>query len=74
MKFSVPAITLSIAAMANAHGYFVSPPPRQPGAVFTKACGEQAYNMFSSDINGNSQGLLQVVASQSDYNPKKCHP
>lgn len=74
MKLSISAITLSIAAMANAHGYFVDPPARQPGAVFQGDCGAQAYNMFSSDINGNSQGLLQVVASQSDYNPKKCHP
>lgn len=72
MKFSIAAITLSIAAMANAHGYLVSPPPRQPGPAFTRDCGAQANSMWSSDINGNVQGLLQVVTSQPDYNPKRC--
>lgn len=72
MKVSITAITLSIAALANAHGYFVSPEARRPGEAFTKDCGAQANSLFSSDINGNIQGLLQVVSSRSDFNPKKC--
>lgn len=72
MKFSITAIILSVAAMANAHGYFVSPPARQPGNVFAQDCGEQAKNMWSGDINGNIQGLLQVATSQPDFNVQKC--
>lgn len=67
------AIATSMAALANAHGYFVSPKARGPGPAFQKACGMQAYNMMSGDINGNVQGLQQVVANQPDYNPATCH-
>jgi predicted carbohydrate-binding protein with CBM5 and CBM33 domain len=67
------ALTTSLAALTNAHGYFVSPKARQPGPAYEKSCGTQAFNMMSGDINGNIQGLEQVVAGQSDYNPKTCH-
>lgn len=60
-------------ALANAHGYFVSPKAREPGPAYQKSCGMQAYNMMSGDINGNIQGLEQVVANQPDYNPATCH-
>ena len=59
-------------ALANAHGYFVSPGARQPGPAFRKSCGMQAYYNMVGSINGNIQGLYQVVNGQSDYNPATC--
>lgn len=72
MKFSITAITLGLAAYANAHGYFVSPAPRQPGPAFAADCGQQALSTWSSDINGNIQGLMQIVSNQPDFNAKRC--
>jgi hypothetical protein len=63
----------SMAALANAHGYFTSPKGRQPGSKFEEVCGQNAYNMMAADINGNIQGLLQLSEGQSDYNPSKCN-
>ncbi|KAK5114421.1 hypothetical protein LTR85_010244 [Meristemomyces frigidus] len=62
-----------MAALANAHGYFVTPTARQPGTAYQDACGMQAYYQMSGDINGNIQGLEQTVASQTDYHPAECH-
>ncbi|KAK4621137.1 uncharacterized protein CLAFUR5_10447 [Fulvia fulva] len=59
--------------LTNAHGYFQSPKGRQPGDVFRSACGEHAYNMMASDINGNIQGLQTLTANQANYNPSTCH-
>lgn len=72
MQITVPSSLLALAALANAHGYFESPVGRQPGDAFKAACGEQAYNMMSSDINGNIQGLMQLTANQADYNADEC--
>ncbi|USW55650.1 Putative cellulose/chitin-binding protein [Septoria linicola] len=58
--------------LVSAHGYFESPIARQPGDAYKAACGEQAYNMMASDINGNIQGLQNLVASQSDYDAETC--
>lgn len=54
-------------------GYFTSPKGRQPGPAYEKVCGQQAYNNMAGDINGNIQGLMQVVANQPDYNAERCH-
>lgn len=67
------ASALAMAALANAHGYFQSPKGRQPGTAMKSACGEQAYNMMASDINGNIQGLESLTANQADYNAAECH-
>ena len=73
MKISLAVLTAaSMAALANAHGYFTSPKGRQPGTAYQKSCGMQAYYAMSSDINGNIQGLEQIVSGQSDYNPATC--
>lgn len=72
MQITVPSSLLALAALANAHGYFESPVGRQPGDAFKAACGDQAYNMMSSDINGNIQGLMQLTANQADYNADEC--
>ena len=73
MHFTLTALTLSaLAALTNAHGYFVNPPPRQPGDAFTRDCGAQANSMWSSDINGNIQGLLQVAPNQPDFHAARC--
>lgn len=72
MKFSIAVITLSVAAMANAHGYFVTPKAREPGPVFAADCGSTANSMWSSDINGNVQGLLNAAGQQSDFKAGKC--
>lgn len=74
MHFLTTAITAaSLAALANAHGYFTKPAGRPPGAVFESACGQQAYYNMEGSINGNIQGLEQVVQNQPDYKPAECH-
>jgi predicted carbohydrate-binding protein with CBM5 and CBM33 domain len=65
-------VSLAVAGLANAHGYFADPPARQPGNAYKAACGEQAYNMMSSDINGNIQGLQQLTSNQADFDAEKC--
>ncbi|KAK5175745.1 uncharacterized protein LTR77_000884 [Saxophila tyrrhenica] len=73
MKFTLAFLTAaSMAALTNAHGYFTSPGARQPGEAYQKSCGMQAYYNMRGSINGNIQGLYQVVAGQDDYNPKTC--
>lgn len=66
------AACLTILELVSAHGYFEAPLGRKPGNAFSAACGAQANSMMSSDINGNIQGLQNLVASQSDYDPTKC--
>lgn len=39
--FSALTLLLGVVAVANAHGYFGSPPGRQPGDAFKAACGDQ---------------------------------
>ncbi len=58
--------------LVSAHGYFESPIARQPGDAYKAACGNQAYNMMASDINGNVQGLESLVANQADYDAEAC--
>ncbi|KXL50655.1 hypothetical protein M433DRAFT_2027 [Acidomyces richmondensis BFW] len=62
-----------MAALANAHGYFVTPKARQPGTAFADACSMQAFYNMEGSIDGNIQGLEQVAASQPDYKPKECN-
>lgn len=66
-------LLLEAATLVNAHGYFVSPVGRQPGTAFSAACGQQASNMMSSDINGNIQGLRQLTFNQADFNAEECN-
>ena len=63
----------SMAALANAHGYFQDPVGRPPGTAYQAACGMQAYYNMEGSINGNIQGLEQIVATQTDYNAAECH-
>ncbi|CAH0052583.1 unnamed protein product [Clonostachys solani] len=62
-QFATLAALLPLVA---AHGFIKSPTPRKPGDAFKAACGEQPYYQQSSDINGNVQGILQVVGSSLD--------
>ncbi|CAI6087063.1 hypothetical protein V2G26_009245 [Clonostachys chloroleuca] len=62
-QFTTLAALLPLVA---AHGFIKSPTPRKPGNAFKAACGEQPYYQQSSDINGNVQGILQVVGSSLD--------
>ena len=73
MKLSLTLAATAMAALANAHGYFITPAGRQPGKAFQDACGMQAYYNMEGDINGNIQGLEQITQNQPDYNPKECH-
>lgn len=66
-------VAASMAALTNAHGYFVTPKARVPGPAMQATCGQQAYNMMASDINGNIQGLQQVIKGQSDYHAADCN-
>jgi hypothetical protein len=74
MKLTLTLLTAAgMVAFTNAHGYFVSPKGRQPGSMYEKVCGQQAYYNMVGSINGNIQGLEQVVANQPDYHPTECH-
>ncbi|KAA8574799.1 hypothetical protein EYC84_004047 [Monilinia fructicola] len=69
------AILLSAAGLissVSAHGSILTPAPRVPGPAMAAACGQQVEVNQASDHNGNIQGMLQVAASQSDYNAAEC--
>ncbi|TGO25646.1 hypothetical protein BPAE_0075g00010 [Botrytis paeoniae] len=57
----------------SAHGRILTPTPRNPGAAMASACGQQVEVNQASDPNGNIQGMLQVAASQSDYDAAACN-
>lgn len=61
------------AAGVSAHGRVTSPTPRPLGDAMKAACGEQVWNMQSSDNNGNIQTMAQIGTSQSDFDATKCH-
>ncbi|KAF7911310.1 uncharacterized protein EAF01_002817 [Botrytis porri] len=57
----------------SAHGRILTPTPRNPGAAMASACGQQVEVNQASDPNGNIQGMLQVAATQSDYDAAACN-
>ncbi|SPJ79349.1 uncharacterized protein FTOL_07740 [Fusarium torulosum] len=60
------AALLTLLPLVAAHGFIKSPTPRKPGNAFKAACGEQPFYQQSSDINGNVQGIKQVVGNSFD--------
>ncbi|KAL2179656.1 uncharacterized protein P884DRAFT_172487, partial [Thermothelomyces heterothallicus CBS 202.75] len=52
---------VSLLPLVAAHGFVSSPPARRPGSAYRATCGEQPFYQQSSDINGNVQGIQQVV-------------
>ncbi|KAL6925307.1 hypothetical protein ACHAPO_009006 [Fusarium lateritium] len=60
------ASILALLPLVAAHGFIKSPAPRMPGDAFKAACGEQPFYQQSSDINGNVQGIKQVVGQSFD--------
>ncbi|KAG5773934.1 hypothetical protein H9Q72_000460 [Fusarium xylarioides] len=65
------AALLTLLPLVAAHGFVKSPTPRKPGNAFKAACGEQPFYQQSADINGNVQGIKQVVGS--NFDAKKCN-
>ncbi|EXK88430.1 hypothetical protein FOQG_08260 [Fusarium oxysporum f. sp. raphani 54005] len=65
------AALLTLLPLVAAHGFVKSPPPRKPGNAFKAACGEQPLYQQSADINGNVQGIKQVVGS--NFDAKDCN-
>ncbi|KAF4963664.1 hypothetical protein FZEAL_10923, partial [Fusarium zealandicum] len=65
------AALAALLPLVAAHGFIDSPPPRKPGNAFKAACGEQPFYQQSSDINGNVQGIMQVVGTGADAD--KCN-
>lgn len=59
------ACLVSLLPLVAAHGFLSSPPARRPGAAYRATCGEQPFYQQSSDINGNVQGIQQVVGSDA---------
>ncbi|KAL2126190.1 hypothetical protein VTI74DRAFT_1512 [Chaetomium olivicolor] len=55
------AFLVAVLPLVAAHGFLASPPARRPGSAYRAACGEQPFYQQSSDINGNVQGIQQVV-------------
>lgn len=73
MKSYTAAFGLAaFATQVAAHGYITKPTPREPGDKLKAACGNQIWNQWSSDINGNVQGALQN-ANQPDYDAAACN-
>ncbi|KAF5663518.1 hypothetical protein FHETE_7465 [Fusarium heterosporum] len=69
------AALLTLVPLVAAHGFIKSPAPRMPGDAFKAACGEQPFYQQTSDINGNVQGIKQVVGDSfkaSDCNLWLC--
>ncbi|KAJ4141673.1 hypothetical protein NW768_000889 [Fusarium equiseti] len=62
---------LALLPLVAAHGFIKSPAPRMPGDAFKAACGDQPFYQQSSDINGNVQGIKQVVPQ--DLDASKCN-
>jgi predicted carbohydrate-binding protein with CBM5 and CBM33 domain len=62
---------LAFLPLVAAHGFIKSPAPRMPGDAFKAACGDQPFYQQSSDINGNVQGIKQVVPQ--DLDASKCN-
>lgn len=60
------AAALTLIPLVAAHGFVRSPPPRRPGDAYKAACGDQPFYQQSSDINGNVQGIFQVVGTGAD--------
>ncbi|RGP78222.1 hypothetical protein FLONG3_3638, partial [Fusarium longipes] len=54
---------LAFLPLVAAHGFIKSPSPRMPGDAYKAACGDQPFYQQESDINGNVQGIKQVVGS-----------
>ncbi|KAK4235329.1 hypothetical protein C8A03DRAFT_17924 [Achaetomium macrosporum] len=57
------ALLSSLLPLVAAHGFVNEPPARRPGSQYRATCGEQPFYQQSSDINGNIQGIQQVVGS-----------
>jgi hypothetical protein len=57
------AFLASLLPLAAGHGFIASPAARRPGDAYKAACGEQPFYQQSSDINGNVQGIQQVVGA-----------
>ncbi|EME77300.1 uncharacterized protein MYCFIDRAFT_83246 [Pseudocercospora fijiensis CIRAD86] len=66
------AVVSALVGLAAAHGYYQTPAPRKPGEAYSAACGEQAYNMMNSDINGNIQAL-ESLGMEYDENTATVH-
>ncbi|KAK2595700.1 hypothetical protein N8I77_013725 [Diaporthe amygdali] len=72
MYKQISAAALFVAGV-SAHGRVTSPTPRPLGDAMKAACGDQVWNMQSSDNNGNIQTMAQIGTSQSDFDATKCH-
>ncbi|KAF7559153.1 hypothetical protein G7046_g5009 [Stylonectria norvegica] len=66
----IAALALLLPLIAG-HGFVLDPPARKPGQAYKVACGEQPFNQQSADINGNIQGIQQVVGS--DFDASSCN-
>lgn len=65
------AAILALIPLVAAHGFIKSPAPRRPGDAYKAACGDQPFYQQSSDINGNVQGIKQVVGQ--DFKAADCN-
>lgn len=65
------AALAALLPLVAGHGFVLDPPARRPGEAYKAACGEQPFYQQSSDINGNVQGIFQVIPK--DFDPAKCN-
>ncbi|CAM1505124.1 Fc.00g107610.m01.CDS01 [Cosmosporella sp. VM-42] len=70
-RIAGPAAFAALIPFVAGHGFVLDPPAREPGSAYKAACGEQPFNQQSADINGNVQGILQVVGT--DFDASACN-
>lgn len=63
---------LAFATLAAGHGIITSPTARSAGAAMKAVCGVQVPNNLQSNEYGDIQQLIQIGASQKDFDPASC--
>ena len=65
-------LCLAFATLAAGHGIITSPTARSAGTAMKAVCGQQVSNNLQSNDYGDIQQLMQIGASQKDFNPGSC--
>jgi hypothetical protein len=64
--------SLVFVTLAAGHGIITSPTARSAGAAMKAVCGQQVTNNLQSNEYGDIQQLMQIGASQKDFDPASC--
>jgi hypothetical protein len=64
--------SLAFATLASGHGIITSPTARSAGTAMKAVCGQQVTENLQSNEYGDIQQLMQISASQKDFDPASC--